>query len=681
MSPSVSPINCAQCGLPTGRDGTHSESEPIFCCYGCSLVYQIAGDKSDQSRSSWLLSRLGLSLFLAMNVMMLTMIVYTPSFFPRDTGSSGELQEQFLSLTRYALLLFATPVVGLLGVPILRNAVRAGLRRHFGIDALIALGCFAAYGLSVHATFTNRNDVYYETATMVLVLVSFGRYLEARAKVSSANSIEALLIRDVPEITARVGDMVPVLPGSTFPVDGIVVSGQGHVNEAALSGESRPVEKQSGDRVFAGTTSIDGSFQVRVTAIGSERRLAKLAQLLEEVRQAKSPLQRFAEKVAQVFVPVTAAVAVLTLVGWTVHDSFHRGLLNSLAVLLIACPCALGIATPLAIWKGIERAARRGIFLRNGEILETLANVDRVFFDKTGTLTTGSPTLQRIEVASDAGADEASLLRRVGSLESHSEHPIARAVCAELSKRELKPLEVSNVKIVPGRGIAGRVENERHQTLVGSATFLRQGGCASNGRNAAADSTVIFCGWDGRVRGTFLFSDSLRPDAKETIEALRTCGIQTNVLTGDDSSAGSSLAEQLGVEVQANLTPEDKVEIVARAAQQQTVAMVGDGINDAPALGRACVGIVLRGGTDVAREAADVNFADNELRKLPWLFGLARAVRRTIRVNLFWAFAYNVVLLPLAAAGFLRPILAALAMLLSSAFVVANSMRLRNRGA
>jgi heavy metal translocating P-type ATPase len=553
------------------------------------------------------------------------------------------MHRQFLSLARYALLLFSTPVILLLGLPILRSAAQAGLRGHFGVDALIAIGCLAAFGLSAYATFTDRAEVYYETATMVLVLVTLGRYLEARSKTSSTKSIEDLLTAGIGEFRGKAGDEISVLPGATFPADGVVVSGDGTVNEAMLTGEARPVTKGAGARVFAGTVNFDGSFTVRVTAAGNDRRIAQLARLLDEVRHTKSPIQKFADRVATVFTPLAVVFAALTLVcsGW----------LNALAVLLIACPCALGIATPLAIWNGIERAARRGIFIRNGAILEQLAAVRAVFFDKTGTLTTGLPVLRAIETT----GDENLVLQRVASLECRSEHPLARAICAEAERRGLPLLDVADVRVWPGRGITGG------GIRVGNAAFV---GATGDG---------VFCAGDDNVRARLSFDETLRDDARPTLAGMASYRLE--VLSGDSQAAVDALA--LPIPARGGLTPEDKVRIIGEAAGTHTVAMVGDGINDAPAVGRACVGIALAGGTDVTREAADVTLADNELAKLPWLFGLARATRRTIRTNLFWALIYNVALIPVAALGWLKPIWAALAMVVSSAFVVANSMRLR----
>ncbi|MBI5396789.1 MAG: heavy metal translocating P-type ATPase [Verrucomicrobia bacterium] len=668
---------CAHCGLPVRVSARRAVShEPAFCCYGCAIVHQLKGGASDESHASWLMSRLGLSLFLAMNVMMLTMILYAPHFFPADTANAA-LEGQFRSLIHYTLLVLAGPILLLLGVPILRNAVRAGMGGHFGVDALIALGCFAAFGLSAYATFTGGNAIFYETATMVLVLVTFGRYLDARAKISSTKAIEALLAHDIADTGLQPGDEITVLPGATFPVDGVVLRGMGHVNEAMLTGESLPAVKHAGDRVFAGTTSGDGSFVVRVTAAGAERRIAKLARLLDEVRQSRSPIQRLADKAAGAFVPLTAAIALATLIAWTATAGFERGLLSALAVLLIACPCALGIATPLAIWVGIERAARRGIFIRSGEVLEKLALVRTVFFDKTGTLTDATLRLDRIELAHDAGLDENAVLQRIASVEKFSEHPLARAVCAEAARRQLTPLPVTEVTVAPGRGIVGLLGGDGREVVLGTAAFLRERGFHLNGWQSAAEATTIFCGWNGRACARLTFAESARADAAPALVALRRQMLKLRVISGDNPAAARRLGATLGLETRGGLSPEEKVQVVAETAAREPVAMVGDGINDAPALGRACVGIALGGGADVAREAADVTFADNELAKLPWLFALARATRRTIWLNLFWAFAYNAVCLPLAALGLLQPIFAALAMVVSSAFVVGNSMRLR----
>ncbi|MCS7049515.1 MAG: cation-translocating P-type ATPase, partial [Verrucomicrobiae bacterium] len=578
-----------------------------------------------------------LSLFLAMNVMMISMVLYTPQLFP-DTD--GPLATRVWELLRYAALLFSTPVMLLLGLPILYNAARAGLRGHFGLDALIALGCFAAFALSVHATLTGGH-VYYETAVMVLVLVTLGRYLEARAKTSSTEALEKLLRHD-PQLT--VGQTIRILPGAMFPADGVVVSGTGTVNESMLTGESTPVTKQPGDAVYAGTTNYDGSFDVRITATGAERRIARIARLLEEVRRQKAPSEQFADRLARVLMPVTVLTGLIAGVatGWQAM----------LAVWLIACPCALGIATPLAIWNAIARAARAGIFIRNGAVLEKLATVRSLFFDKTGTLTEGLPALERIET----NEDENTVLQRVASIELRSEHPLARALVAEAQRRGLTLTPPKQVEIVPGRGI--RADG----WTVGSAEFVGTSGPG------------VFAARNGTVCARFFFREQLRPDWSAVWPQLQPYRVE--VLTGDDRAA----AERLGlpVPVHANLSPEQKVQHIEAAAATGTVAMVGDGLNDAPAIARACIGIALATGTDVTRETADVTFADNQLTKLPWLLALARQTRRVIRQNLFWACLYNVTLIPVAALGWLNPILAALAMVLSSALVVTNAQRLRS---
>lgn len=409
---------CAQCGLPMRT--RKPVSPPVFCCYGCALVHDLfAQGKSDSAPPSWWISRLGLSLFLAMNVMMISMVLYTPQLFP-DTD--GPLATRLWELLRYTALLFSTPVMLLLGLPILDNALRAGLRRHFGLDALISLACFAAFALSVHATVTSDGHVYYETAVMVLVLVTVGRYLEARAKTSSTAALENLLHSD-PNLT--VGQTIRVLPGEMFPADGVVLFGSGTVNEMMLTGESTPVTKHPGDSVYAGTTNYDGSFNIRITATGAARRIARIARLLEAVRRHKTPIEQFADRLARVLMPVTVVTGLIAgvVTGWQAM----------LAVWLIACPCALGIATPLTIWNAIARAARAGIFIRNGTVLEKLAAVRTIFFDKTGTLTTGLPALQRIET----NADEDAILQQVASLEWRSEHPFARALVAEAQRRGL----------------------------------------------------------------------------------------------------------------------------------------------------------------------------------------------------------------------------------------------------
>ncbi len=673
---------CVQCGfpvrararrspLPAGADPRAGEA--LFCCYGCALVNQIAGARGERSQPTFILARLGLAAFLSMNVMMLGMVLYagdplgggSPPADPFATGMAG--------LFRHALLLFSLPVLLLLGWPIAEGAWRRFRSRGAGVDALIALGALAAFGISALATLRGQGAVYYETACMTLVLVTLGRYLEARARTNAAASMRALLSAgpeiasvlragtacDLPIEEVRVSDLVRIAPGGRISVDGEVADGEGFVDESSLTGEPVPRRKAAGSSVLAGTTSVDGAFLVRATAVGADRTSARVARLLERARASRAPIERLADRVTAVFTPAACAAALATALYWGVRLGAGTGIERGLAVLLIACPCALGLATPLAVWEAIGAAARRGIVLRGGEVVERLAGVRSIFFDKTGTLTEREPRLRRVRPADGFTEDE--VLALAGTLEAMSRHPLALAVVRAARERGLRLGETRRFRLVPGTGIEGEV------ALGGmAARRVSVGG--------AATSVVV----DGRPAGTLEFEEALRPGAPAALDALRRRGIAVAILTGDRSASATEVARRLGVEARTGLPPAGKVrEIAASERLAGPTGMVGEGLNDAPALARAGVSFALGCGDDLAQEAADVRLLRDDLEQIPWLLDLARRTVRTIRRNLFWAFAYNVVLVPLAIAGRLQPVLAALAMIASSLFVVGNSARLR----
>jgi heavy metal translocating P-type ATPase len=674
---------CVQCGFPVrvrARRGAPASAvaDPgaggaQFCCYGCALVNQIAGARGERSEPTFILARLGLAAFLSMNVMMLGMVLYAGDPLgggplPADPFAAG-----MAGLFRHALLLFSLPVLLLLGWPIAEGAWRRFRSRGAGVDALIALGAFAAFGVSALATLRGQGAVYYETACMTLVLVTLGRYLEARARAAAAASMGALLsggpeiacvLRDgvacdLPIAEVRVSDLVRIAPGGRVPVDGEVVDGEGFVDESSLTGEPVPRKKASGSPVLAGTTSVDGAFLVRATAVGADRTSARVARLLERARAARAPIERLADRVSAVFTPAACAAALGTALYWGVRLDAGTGIERGLSVLLIACPCALGLATPLAVWEAIGAAARRGIVLRGGEVIERLAAVRSIFFDKTGTLTERQPRLVRVRPA--GGFTEDEVLALAASLEAVSRHPMALAVVRAARERGLLPGEARRFRLVPGTGVEGEVA-------------LGDGAPRRVSVGGAVTSVVV----DGRPAGTLEFEEGLRPGAPAALGALRERGIEVAILTGDRSASARDVAHRLGVPARTGLLPAGKVRAIAASERLSGPAgMVGDGVNDAPALARAGVSFALGCGDDLAQEAADVRLLRDDLQQIPWLVDLARRTVRVIRRNLFWAFAYNVVLVPLAITGRLQPVLAALAMIASSLFVVGNSVRLR----
>ncbi len=692
--------SCAQCGLPLAGRGiraTIDGRERGFCCYGCSLVLQITRQHGDAGAAHALLIRLGLSAFFAMNAMMFSLPAYFPFFYPSSPSDPGE--GGYLLILRVLSLALTTPVLLLLGFPILRESVRQLRRTPFTVDAFIALGAFAAFGLSAYNTVRGSAHVYFDTAAMLLVLVALGRYLEASAKVKMSEGLRTLLdqvpqraivLRDgapyeVSTADLRPGDHVRITPGSAFPVDGHVIEGQGSVDESGLTGESRPVFKEAGHRVAAGTINLDGSLLIEAERVGAESTAERIARLLEEARLTRGDAERLADRLAAAFLPGVLILALAVFAFWLARSGLEFALLASLSVLVVSCPCAFGIATPAATWTALGRAARRGILIRNGATLEVLGSLRRIFFDKTGTLTSGTLQYAGSTIAPNCPLPEPGLLQRLAALQCLAPHPLAHAFLAAVG--DPKPGQsVTSFRYHPGLGLEGTVGNERSPHLfVGSARFMDRMGLRlpsvireATDTESAAGQTVIFAGWDGEVEAALFFHDKLREEAPRVLEGFRGMAIHVAVLTGDRAATASPLAQLSPLlEVKAGLLPQDKVQEVQKVSRSGgPVAMVGDGINDAPALAAANVGIALGTGTDLTREAADVNILDPDLDKVLWIARYAQRVRRTVRRNLFWAFAYNGIAMAFAAAGRLNPLIAAAAMIASSLIILWNSRRL-----
>lgn len=666
----------------------------------CCLTLDDLDAASDES---WAIAnRLAIGLLLGMMVMLVSFTLYTEFVRVELLGLDARADDGSIFFFKLLMFLAATPTVALLGWPIARNSWRALRQRRLSADSLIFLGSLSAYVVSVYSLF-GGGEVYFDTATLILLLVTAGHFLEIRAQIKSSEALEALLARAPDEATVvRAGDevrvpagsvvrgeRVVVRPGETFPVDGRVLHGEGSVNEANVTGEARPVFKEAGQPVYSGTASLDGYFVLEATGVGEERVIARLIRLLLEARQRRAPIQRLADRVATVFVPAAMAIGLATFLYWSRQSGPAAGLLHGLSVLLIACPCALGLATPLAIWAGLNRAAAEGILIRHGEALENLSRVRHMFFDKTGTLTRGSLSFSRIVLAAEPGLTETGLLARAAGLESASEHPLGRAIVAEARRRGLAWPAPEQVTVSPGLGIQGVLAGLPSPTAAGSARFVARLGwalpaCLQARMSAleAAGQTVICCGWDGAVKGLLVLTETVRPEAAQALAALRREGVALTVLTGDSQAAGAALGERLGVAVVSQLLPQDKVSQVTQArGAGGLVAMVGDGLNDAPALAAADVGFALGCGVDVTREAADVSLLGDDVGQVAWAWSLARATYRRIRWNLVWAFFYNVIGIGLAAMGLLHPILSALAMVLSNLMVVGNSMGLYRFGA
>ena len=600
-----------------------------------------------------------------------------------------------------------------------RAAWRAARHGAANMDTLIAIGTTAAWGYSVAVTLAPsiatsaglEPAAYFDSSTIIIGFVLLGRWLEARAKSQASGAIHRLLAlepptarlverdveRDVPLARLQPGDLVRVRPGDRVPVDGRVVSGASAIDQSMLTGESMPIEVAPGDEVIGGTLNTSGSFVLRATRVGRDTALARIVELVREAQGSKAPIQRLADRVSEVFVPVVLVAAALTFVAWYALGPEPRltlALTAFVSVLIIACPCAMGLATPTAIMAGSGRGAEAGVLIRGGEALEAAHRVDTIVFDKTGTLTQGRPTVVEIHVA--PGFDEQTLLDLAGSLESGSEHPIGEAIVERARAAGAGRRGVRGFRAIAGRGVAGNVEvdGNHRRVVVGTAALLADEGiqpaAARDIEGARRDAAgVALVAVDGRVAGSFVLRDEVKPTSAAAVAEAHATGIDVWLITGDGREVAESIASRVGIppkRVLADVLPADKAAAVARLrAEGRVVAMVGDGINDAPALAGADVGIAIGTGADVAIEAADVTLVGGDPRAVTAAIRLSRATMRVVRQNLAWAFGYNVVLIPVAmgvlypfSGLLLNPGLAAGAMALSSVSVVLNSLRLRS---
>ncbi|MDO4236575.1 cation-translocating P-type ATPase [Pseudomonas sp.] len=626
--------------------------------------------------------------------LMLAIVLALPLVLPMLVEPFG-LHWMLPAWVQFAL---ATPVQFILGARFYRaawKAVRAGAGN---MDLLVAIGTSAGYGLSVYQWLTRpAPHLYFEASAVVIALVLLGKYLESRAKRQTASAIRALealrperAVRvlegreeEVAITALKLGDLVRVQPGERFPVDGEVVDGQSHADEALISGESLPVPKQPGDRVTGGAINGEGRLLVRTQALGAESVLARIIRLVEDAQAAKAPIQKLVDKVSQVFVPTVLVVALLTLAGWWLYGApLESAIINAVAVLVIACPCALGLATPTAIMAGTGVAARHGILIKDAEALEHAHAVSAVVFDKTGTLTSGAP---RIAHLAAVDGNTSRLLQQAGALQRGSEHPLAKAVLDACDEQGLHPADVSASQSLTGRGIAGTLDGR--QLALGNRRLLEETGLDAGPLSQRATeweaegrtlSWLIEQGAHPRVLGLFAFGDTLKPGALHAVQQLKAQHISSHLLTGDNRGSARVVAEALGIDdVHAEVLPADKAATVTALKKTGVVAMVGDGINDAPALAAADIGIAMGGGTDVAMHAAGITLMRGDPRLVPAALEISRKTYAKIRQNLFWAFVYNLIGIPLAAFGLLNPVLAGAAMALSSVSVVSNALLLK----
>jgi len=665
---------CAHCGLPLARVRARP-GEALYCCGGCALAHRLTGGTEGHGQAAGLLMAVGVGAFLAMNVMMLSFVLYSGR--AEADRASGE------SWVRWALLLLATPALVLLGGPFLTRGLHRLHDLELDTDSLVVIGVTAAYLLSARSVLLGAGPVYLDTAMGILLFVTVGRYLEAASRARATDAL-ASLARRMPADALRLGeggeervpvaalvggDRIRVRPGERLPVDGVVVEGEASVSEAEITGEPIPRPRGPGEGVSAGTLNLDGSLVVEVRRTGAETTLARIVRLVEDARAGRYPFAPLVDRLVRLFVPLVLGLALATFAYWTHAAGTGEGLMNALAVLLIACPCAIGIATPLASTAAAGRAAAAGVFVRHPESFERLARSRRVFLDKTGTLTDGMPALVAIRPA--PAASEREVLALAAGLEAHSEHPLAASVRQAARARGVAPVVVTDFRAQPARGVLGR--SEGRELRLGRGAFV-----SGAPPLAEAGASVVHLSRDGEWLGALVFRDGARPSAAEAVAGLRAAGLAVEVLSGDQPEAvAATVADLPGVVASAELLPEEKLERVDEAIRRaDSPVMVGDGINDGPALSGAAVGVTLESGTDLAREVADVTILGGDLRRLPWLVGLARRTLRTARLNLFWAFFYNAVGLTLAVQGRLHPLFGAVAMVVSSLLVVLNSQRL-----
>jgi Cu+-exporting ATPase len=642
--------------------------------YGAAVARGEALDDADAARRDREIVQRGrlLALAIALSVPVVVLGMAVPAFAYKD----------------WLMGALTLPVWSIVGWTFHRGAIKSALHGTTTMDTLVSLGSTAAFAYSIYATISGL-PTYYETAAAIVTLIFLGKYLETRARGASNGAIRALMrlrpttarvrsadgsVRDVAIDDVRIGDVLIVPAGERIPVDGIVIEGRSAVDVSMLTGEPLPREVEPNDGVQAGTINGDGTLILRAAAVGAGTVLARIVEIVRAAQGSTPPVQRLADRIAGIFVPVILVIAAITFAAWTLTGhSAVRALIDAVAVLVVACPCALGLATPMAVMVGVGVGAQRGVLFKDAVALEQLGTATAAVFDKTGTLTIGRPDVARIDAAE--GFDDDALLAAAAAVERGSSHPIATAIVRAAQERGITAGTAREIVTERGAGVRGTFDGKH--VLVGTPAYLAREGITMNG------NATIAVAIDGALAGTIAIADAVRPTSAQAIAELQTLGLRTYLVSGDAAAPVAALAAAIGIDaasIVAQASPERKASFISELREHGArVAFVGDGINDAPALARADVGIAMGGGTEIALETAQAAIISNDPRALASAVRLSRATMRTIKQNLFWAFAYNVVLVPLAALGVVQPLYAAAAMGLSSLFVVGNSLLLRRR--
>ncbi len=676
--------SCSHCGLPVTRRA-RSAGEALYCCYGCEVAAEIVGT-GEEGGARLTLYKLGIGIILGINVMMFSMPLYVESlgsFFQQGFGSAS-----FFSLLKWLLMVISLPVYFMLGFPFIESSIRdikGGLK--VNADLLIALGVTAAMLVSIFDTIFESGPVYYETAVAILIIVTVGRYLEAKARFGASKTIEQLdkqvpsmvsiigedgLLRDVSVASLSPGMVIVSKPGEMIPVDCRISDGVAMISEAMLTGEPAPKRKSKGDALFAGAVNYDGLLHLEVLQPAEKSFIQRLRTLLLESKLRRAPIQDVADKIAAIAIPVIIAIAMGSLIYWWIAAGFSKGLFAFLSVVLIACPCAIGIATPTALWMAVTRASKQGILFRSLGVLERLAGITTIFFDKTGTVTKGIPSIDSVTIIEGKASTSEKALVYAATVASFSNHPLSKALANKYPHLANEKTAISSFEEIPGSGILATIGTA--SVRLGSEQFV------TNAQPTTQSQTAVWAKYQEAGSEEVIFkctaSDTLREEVASVFKTLHDKEYRTVILSGDRSAVVDDLSEELNCEAMAELAPEDKARIVTETPDAM---FVGDGFNDAGAIGAAQVGVAVGSSSDLLRTEADVILFDNDLSHVPALLELAKKTMRVVKQNLFWAFAYNVIGVVLAAFGVLNPIIAAVAMALSSFFVTQNSFRLKSQ--